>query len=331
MFAITFWAVGVPAVSAFTLSRLPVSSVSSSRSARTLLQQTSDFGMAQTEEQIIVPMSDWAAIFDCDGIIVDSEQYHRMAYNDAFKEFDIATEWSEEYYRELMNTIGGGIPKMNLHFASNGWPSSSLGPAPSSPEEQKTFLETVQERKTQIYKDYMATGQAQTRPGVVRLIRELAAIPSCKLAVCSASTKDSCLFVLKSLLKEDLDSFDLIMAGDDVEKRKPAPDIYVEAAKRLGIPSNRCIVLEDSEIGVKAAVDAEMRCIAVYTPSTQDQKFEGAMFTLPGFGEKAGKGSLGWDTLADVALRKGVWKETPGLDYDVIERLKARGELPEDA
>lgn len=64
------------------------------------------------------------------------------------------------------------------------------------------------------------------------------------MAICSASTKESCLFVLDSLLgKDNLEKFDLILAGDDVPKRKPDPMIYKLAAEKLAVPPERSVVV----------------------------------------------------------------------------------------
>ena len=73
----------------------------------------------------------------------------------------------------------------------------------------------------------------QVRPGVLRLIEEAKALGNARLAICSASTKTSCLFMLDNLLGEAvLSSFDLILAGDDVQRRKPDPEIYRLASQR---------------------------------------------------------------------------------------------------
>jgi beta-phosphoglucomutase-like phosphatase (HAD superfamily) len=75
----------------------------------------------------------------------------------------------------------------------------------------------------------------KVRPGVLRLIEEARSLGEGrpKLAICSASTKTSCLFVLDNLLGPDrLSHFDLILAGDDVKNRKPDPEIYRLASQR---------------------------------------------------------------------------------------------------
>lgn len=225
---------------------------------------------------------EWALLFDCDGVILESEALHREAYNAVFREFDAeGVHWSEEYYDVLQNTVGGGIPKMRYHFGENGWPTTKLGPPPETKEAQETLLNTLQDRKTQIYKDIIA-GEAEARPNVLKVMDEAIASPEVAVAVCSASTKSACMFVLSSLLGEArISKLDFIAAGDDVERRKPDPEIYNVASERLGVPAERCLVVEDSLIGLQAADAASMRCIITTTPSTASQTFAGAAAVYP--------------------------------------------------
>lgn len=91
-------------------------------------------------------------IFDCDGVILESEDLHRRAYNAAFANFSLECNgtpvvWSEEFYDELQNTVGGGKPKMRWYFSPerNGWPVSSiLGAAPQTEDEQAKLIDTLQ-------------------------------------------------------------------------------------------------------------------------------------------------------------------------------------------
>ena len=81
----------------------------------------------------------WALLFDCDGVIVETEELHRLAYNGAFKEMACMVggqqvEWVPAYYDVLQNTVGGGKPKMKWSFGNEGWPDSTLGRAPPSLE-----------------------------------------------------------------------------------------------------------------------------------------------------------------------------------------------------
>ncbi|TFJ82169.1 hypothetical protein NSK_006498 [Nannochloropsis salina CCMP1776] len=217
-----------------------------------------------------------------------SESLHREAYNTMFREFEIDYRWDEEYYDQLQNKVAGGIPKMRYYFGENGWPTSTLGAAPTEEKGREDILNALQNRKTDIYKDMIRGGTAQVRPGVLRLIEEARRLGEDrpKLAICSASTKTSCLFVLDNLLKPDvLQHFDLILAGDDVKHRKPDPEIYRLASERLAIPASRSVVIEDSLIGLQAALGAQMPCVITHTASTKAQDFSQARAVFSELGD----------------------------------------------
>lgn len=225
-----------------------------------------------------------ALVFDCDGVILESEDLHRRAYNAAFTHFNVVCpgssqplEWTSHFYDQLQNQIGGGKPKMRWYFKTYGWPSSTVfESAPESDSDRETLIDTLQDWKTEKYKDIIASGTVKPRPGVLELMDEAQA-KGLKLAVCSAATKSSVIFSLNNLLgKERLEQLDCFLAGDDVQKKKPDPSIYVEAAKRLVIPAKECLVVEDSVIGLQAAMGAGMKCIISYTSSTAEQDFTGA-------------------------------------------------------
>ncbi|KAK9915344.1 hypothetical protein WJX75_007896 [Coccomyxa subellipsoidea] len=225
-----------------------------------------------------------ALIFDCDGVILLSEDLHRVAYNAAFENFQIRcngqgsiANWSVEFYDKLQNSIGGGKPKMRWFFGEYGWPTSTVLPhVPETDEEKALLIDTLQDWKTDKYQEIVSSGEVPAREGVLRLMDEARA-EGLLVGVCSAATKSSAICVLESLLgKERFESLDVFMAGDDVEQKKPDPSIYRIAAQRLGVDPSDCLVVEDSTIGLKAALGAGMRCIITYTSSTKDQDFEGA-------------------------------------------------------
>ena len=80
-----------------------------------------------------------------------------------------------------------------------------------------------------------------------------------------------------------LAKLDCVIAGDDVANKKPDPEIYDLAAKRLGVDRGACVVVEDSLVGLRAAKAAGMRCVVTYTASTAREDFyaEGADAKLP--------------------------------------------------
>lgn len=236
-----------------------------------------------------------ALIFDCDGVILESEHLHRQAYNDAFSHFNVRCpspegssfsddplNWSLEFYDVLQNQIGGGKPKMRWYFKENGWPSSNIfETAPDNDTDREKLIDILQDWKTERYKEIIKSGTVDPRPGVLRLMDE-ARDAGKKLAVCSAATKSSVILCLENLIgMERFRGLDCFLAGDDVKEKKPDPSIYLTAAKRLGVSTADCLVVEDSVIGLQAATGAGMSCVITYTASTAEQDFKDAIAIYP--------------------------------------------------
>jgi len=229
---------------------------------------------------------EYALIFDCDGVIIETEELHRLAYNAAFDAAKLTidgspVEWSVEYYDILQNTVGGGKGKMFFHFRNTtGTFPDSVDPstsemvtAPETAEQQQALIDALQENKTNLYKE-LISAKAVPRPGVIELMDEALADPKCAVGVCSASTKAAVTKVLDVTLgPERRKALDVCLLGDDVSKLKPDPLIYATAADRLNIDPKRCVVVEDSIVGLKAAKGAHMRCLITYTKSTMNEDF----------------------------------------------------------
>jgi HAD superfamily hydrolase (TIGR01509 family) len=182
----------------------------------------------------------------------------------------------------LQNKVGGGKPKMRWYFNEKGWPTSSIldGKLAETDDEKTLLIDTLQDWKTDKYKDIIGSGQVEPRPGILKLMDDARASGT-PVAVCSASTKAAVTFVLPALLgKERFESLDLFMAGDDVKEKKPDPSIYKVAAERLKVDPARCLVIEDSMIGLAAALGAGMRCVITYHSGTESQDFPGASAVL---------------------------------------------------
>ncbi|KAL4331259.1 hypothetical protein HN51_038010 [Arachis hypogaea] len=234
-----------------------------------------------------------ALIFDCDGVILESEHLHRQAYNDAFTHFNVRCpssssssdqplNWDVHFYDELQNQIGGGKPKMRWYFKEHGWPSSTLFETPPTDDDDRAnLIDTLQDWKTERYKEIIKSGTVKPRPGVLRLMDEVKEA-GIKLAVCSAATKSSVIMCLENLIGiERFQGLDCFLAGDDVKEKKPDPSIYITASKKLGVSEKDCLVVEDSVIGLQAATQAGMSCIVTYTSSTASQDFSDAIAIYP--------------------------------------------------
>ena len=168
-----------PSLSAFPLgsysrhvssSKRLVNSYGATESRKSMLRMTPISQAASGQKASVTSNPKYALLFDCDGVIVLTEELHRLAYNGAFQDYNLKigetpVDWNVEYYDVLQNTVGGGKPKMKWHFNKNGWPSSRLGPAPTSAADQDRLVDELQDRKTEIYKR-IVTEVAQARPGL---------------------------------------------------------------------------------------------------------------------------------------------------------------------
>ena len=175
---------------------------------------------------------------------------------------------------------------MRWYFSKYGWPSQKDGISPpSNTDEQEKLIDMLQDFKTKAYKRMIADGVAQPRPGILEIMQE-ARDSGIAVAVCSAATKSSVEFTLTNLLgKDQFGSLDCFLAGDDVSNKKPDPEIYVTASKRLdSVDPSDCIVIEDSTIGLNAALGAGMNCVVTYTKSTESEEFKGAKKIMANMG-----------------------------------------------
>ena len=99
-------------------------------------------------------------------------------------------------------------------------------------------------------------------PGIMTLVTAARAAPALKLAIAPSGNKDKQFPVIAGTgLK--LEWFDVVVTGDDITHKKPHPEIYLTTAHKLGLPPEKCVVLEDAPAGVEAARSAGMHCIAV--------------------------------------------------------------------
>ena len=249
--------------------------------------QTSDLRPSHGQAAPVAAKLPQAIIFDCDGVLLESEELHRITYNETFAAEDIDLEWSSEYYEMLQNSVGGGKEKFRYHFNTHGWPSFSNGTFDTrSDDGREQLVNHLHRVKSERYAQLIRSGSGITlRPGVERLIDE-ALGRGLRLVVCSAANEKSVRLVLDNLLgrsaeingqrRRRIDFFEFVLAGDVVERKKPDPMIYQMALQRLGLRPDECAVIEDSAIGLQAAIGAHLPCIITRTRYTMSQDFTGA-------------------------------------------------------
>lgn len=179
-------------------------------------------------------------IFDCDGTLVDSMPAHYAAWTRALAEFEQADLFPEDEFYSM-----GGVPTADIVRQLNARHGLSLDPI------------AVTRRKEVIY-DELATSVPVIQE-VASFARTLAGIRP--LSVASGGLRDVVVKTLRSA--ELIDLFPVIVAAEDVERGKPAPDCFLLAAHRMGVPPETCVVFEDSVKGMEAAHAAGMHAVFV--------------------------------------------------------------------
>ena len=245
-----------------------------------------------------------AVLFDVDGTLADTEQDgHRLAFNAAFKQFNLDWNWDIELYGQLLAVTGG--KERIRHYME------IYDPAALEKPDVANWIASLHKTKTNFFEDLMETGSIPLRPGVARLIHELRQ-KEIRLAIATTTTMDNVTALLKSTLgEESIDWFDVIGAGDIVPLKKPAPDIYQWVLNQLELTPQQCIAIEDSENGLKAAISADLITLITVSGYTQAQNFEGAVSVLSDLGEP----SQPYIRLSGPALTQG-W-----IDYHMLNTL----------
>jgi len=194
-----------------------------------------------------------ALIFDVDGTLSETEEAHRRAFNETFAEAGMDWHWSVEDYTWLLKTTGGK-ERMRAFRAHNG------AAAPSDDE-----IAALHTAKTARYGALVASRALTLRPGVAELIAAARAA-ELKVAVATTTNRPNVDALCRASWGKEADEvFDVIAAGDEVKAKKPAPDVFNLAVKRLGIDPSEAVAFEDSRNGVVSAQAAGLRVIV--TPS----------------------------------------------------------------
>lgn len=191
-----------------------------------------------------------AVIFDMDGVIFDTEKLGSILWKKASEEFGYPI--TDEVYKE---TIGVNIKETERIF------KKYLG--------DNYPFDEIYKRKIQLTEDHIEKNGLPIKTGLFELLEFLEdkKVPK---AIATSTERERALYLLK---KADIDKrFEVIVCGDEVEKSKPEPDIFLLASQKLTVKPQECIVLEDSDNGILAAYRAGMIPILVLdynTPSSE--------------------------------------------------------------
>src|SRR6478609_4119918 len=204
-----------------------------------------------------------AVIFDLDGVIVDTAHYHFIAWKRLANELGI-------HFTEVENEQLKGVSRMrSLEIILE------LGNLRLSQEE----MERLATKKNQWFVDYInAMKPDEIFPGVKDMIQNIRAA-GIKIALASSSKNADTVLTLLDVKN----LFDVIVDGTMITHSKPDPEIFLLAARQLNLPPSECLVYEDAEAGVEAAIAAGMKCIGVGSPQ-QLSKANVVVAKTPDFG-----------------------------------------------
>lgn len=210
-----------------------------------------------------------ALIFDVDGTLAETEEVHRRAFNEAFKQVGLGWCWGVTIYKGLLQVTGGkerirAFDRMRLS---------------GSPLSDATIAD-LHRIKTDCYAALIARGDCSLRPGVRELIAA-ALRRGQRLAIATTTSRPNVDALLSVNLGADWErGFDAVVAGDEVARKKPDPDVYIEALARLGLPPLDCFAIEDSGNGVVSASRAGIPVVVTRSAYFRDEDFSGALLAI---------------------------------------------------
>jgi HAD superfamily hydrolase (TIGR01509 family) len=203
-------------------------------------------------------------IFDVDGTLAETEGIHRRAFNAAFLECGTEWYWDRCTYKKLLR-VAGGKERLRAYARTQRQPQSDAQ------------LAEVHRVKTRHYTRLIAQHTCRLRPGVEAFIDDAVARRQ-TLAIATTTTFSNVEDLLSRALGRQWRSlFAAVVAGDEVARKKPAPDVYLEVLARLGRSAEGCLAIEDSANGLKAAASAGIAVLITRSEYFRDDDFSAAL------------------------------------------------------
>lgn len=193
------------------------------------------------------------AIFDMDGVLIDSEPLWRSAEMKVFSRLGL--EMTEDMCFQVTGLRTDEV--VNYWYQRHPWPGDN-------------HEQVVQDLYDEVKREILVSGQAM--PGVYSSL-ELMKSMGLRIALASSSSMELIRAVIDHL--QITQYFEVLCTAEEEEKGKPDPAVYLSTISRLGVEANQCFALEDSFYGVKSAIAAGMKVIAIPTLEERDDpKFD---------------------------------------------------------
>jgi HAD superfamily hydrolase (TIGR01509 family) len=216
-----------------------------------------------------------AIIFDVDGTLAETEEAHRIAFNEEFAAQGLPWEWDKALYKELLAVTGG--KERIRHYIEHYKPPKG--------EEALERVAEIHKAKSARYMRMISDGSVPLRPGVKRLIEEAKAAGLKVGVATTTSTPNVEALIQATLGAPATEVFDAMACGEEVSAKKPAPDLYALALEKLGVAHNEAVAIEDSRNGLVAALRAGVPVIITPSDYTADENFTDALAVISHLGE----------------------------------------------
>lgn len=202
-----------------------------------------------------------AIIFDMDGLMIDTERLALKAWQLAGADFGFPI--SEDIFISMVGRNGRDSDRILVEVFGSDFP-----------------VDAVRKRRRTYIDGWIDEGKLSIKPGLLELLDFLDKVSMPK-AVATSTGYERAIYKLS--LVNLLERFPIVIAGDQIEKGKPAPDIFLAAAAQLGVLPEGCLVLEDSDAGIHAAYEAGMTPVMI--PDMKPPSKESLTFAHRIFGE----------------------------------------------
>jgi beta-phosphoglucomutase-like phosphatase (HAD superfamily) len=206
-------------------------------------------------------LNDYKAIlFGSIGTLVETSEIQRKAFNQAFSEAGLDWIWAPDEYNTMLKK-SGGINRINDYATFRG-----IG----------VNAHELHTRKTEIFDNMMNEETTTLRPGVVNLI--IYAIDNDIQLGFVTSTSEKNIDAIFMSLNGQIKRSDFNFIGNDkiVSQPKPSSEIYLKALSELNLSADECIAIEDTEVSMRSAIDANLKCIAFPGALAHDNNFSNA-------------------------------------------------------
>jgi HAD superfamily hydrolase (TIGR01509 family) len=215
-----------------------------------------------------------ALIFDVDGTLAETEDLHRQAFNRAFAELGLPWHWDPALYADLLTVMGG--KERLAHYIDAQHPAEAGALHALAPE--------IHARKTAAYGALVSERRLPLRPGIARLLAEARA-DGLRLAVATTTSRPNVDQLLAVNFPPGAKPFDVIAAGDEADRKKPAPDVFLLALAGLDVSASEAVAFEDSAAGISSARAAGLPVLATRSRYTERHRLDGAFSAVSDLGE----------------------------------------------